>query len=294
MQIPAKRLQNGFELPVYGLGLWSMGGRLEADTTNDLAEIKAIQTALKLGITHFDVAESYGAGHSEELLGQAIQGVDRHKLIIASKVSDINLSYDNILSSCEASLKRLKTNYLDLYMLHRFPLPNMAIHDTMRAMDQLITQGLAKHIGVCNITPHRFAVAQNASTHKLVCNQVHYNVQYREIETKGVLQHCQDNDVMLVAWRPLQKGSLPASSLIDSLARKYDKTPHQIALNWLISQQNVVTIAKTSKPEHLMENLGALGWTMEAGDIELIRREFPDQKLISDAVPLDYPASEEP
>lgn len=99
---------------------------------------------------------------------------------------------------------------------------------------------------------------------------------------------------MLVAWRPLQKGTLLKSSLLDELAKKYSKTPAQVAINWLISQKNVVTLSKTSNVEHLKENLGAVGWTMEASDVERIKKEFPDQKDVSDAVPLNYEADIEP
>ena len=144
------------------------------------------------------------------------------------------------------------------------------------------------------MTPNRFNAVQALTKNKLVCNQVHYNVQYREIEKSGVLQDAQDNDVMIVAWRPLQKGILPETPLLNELAKKYDKTSSQIAINWLISQQNVVTICKTSDVGHLKENLGAVGWTMDAKDVELIRQEFPDQQLVSDAVPLNYEADIEP
>jgi diketogulonate reductase-like aldo/keto reductase len=143
------------------------------------------------------------------------------------------------------------------------------------------------------MTPNRFDEVQEHTKNKLVCNQVHYNVQYREIEDKGVLKHCQENDVMLVAWRPLQKGILPQSELLEALAKKYDKTPAQIAINWLVSQENVVTLSKTSNPEHLKENLGSIGWSMELEDIERIRKEFPDQQMVSDAVPLNYDADVE-
>jgi diketogulonate reductase-like aldo/keto reductase len=133
-----------------------------------------------------------------------------------------------------------------------------------------------------------FDEAQKHSKHKLVCNQVHYNVQYREIEDKKILDYCQKNDVMLVAWRPVQKGALPESNILSELAKKYDKTPTQIAINWLISQPNVVTISKTSNIEHLKENIGSIDWELEAADVERIREEFPNQQLLSDAVPLDY------
>lgn len=288
MKIPTKKLKSGFELPVYGLGLWQMGGRWEADTSRDNEEIGAIRNAIELGVTHIDTAEMYGDGHAEELLGKALEGVDREKLIIATKVTGKNQKYDDLLRSFEASLKRIGTDYIDLYLLHFFPDRGISIADTMKAMDHLVEQGVVKNIGVCNFTPNRFIEAEKHTKNKIVCNQVHYNLQYREIEAKGVLDFCQKNDVLLNAWRPLQKGLLPKSSLLEEIAKKYNKTAAQIAINWLISQDNVITISKTSNIEHLKENLGAIDWSMDKEDIEKIRKEFPDQKLVSDAVPLDY------
>jgi diketogulonate reductase-like aldo/keto reductase len=290
MNIPTKKLKNGFELPVYGLGLWQMGGRLEPDYSADDKEIDSIRTAIAKGITHIDTAESYGDGHAEELLGHAIEDLDRKKLLIATKVSAWNQSRDKLLRSFEASLGRIKTNYIDLYMIHRFPEVGISIAETMSAMDELVEQGVVKNIGVCNLTPNRFKEVQKYTKNKLVCNQVHYNVQYREAENKKVLDFCQQNDVMLVAWRPVQKGSLPQAKLLEDLAKKYNKTPIQIAINWLISQNNVVTISKTSNLKHLEENLGAIGWNLEKNDVEYIRKEFPEQKSVSDAVPLNYKA----
>jgi len=288
MKIPTKKLKSGFELPVYGLGLWQMGGRWEADTSQDDKEIEAIHSAIDLGVTHIDTAESYGDGHAEELLGKALEGVDREKLIIATKVSGWNQRLDDLLRSFEASLKRIGTDYIDLYLLHRFPDSGISIAETMKAMDSLVEQGVVKNIGVCNLTPNRFIEAQKHTRNKIVCNQVHYNLQYREIESRGVLDFCHKNDVLLNAWRPLQKGLLPESPLLKEMTKKYDKSVAQIAINWLISQDNVITISKTSSIEHLKDNLGAIGWSMDKEDIERIRKEFPDQKFASDAVPLDY------
>jgi diketogulonate reductase-like aldo/keto reductase len=293
VMIPTKKLRSGFELPVYGLGLWEMGGRWEADVSKDAAEVDAIRAAIDAGITHIDTAESYGAGHAEELLKRAIEGYDRKSLILASKVAAPHQGYDDLMRACEASLRRLGTDYLDLYMLHRFPEQGIGIVDTMRAMDELIRQGMIKNIGVSNLTQRRFDLAQSLTKNKIVCNQVHYNVKYREVEERGLLKHAQTNDIMLVAWRPLQKGTILNTPILSELAKKYNKTPSQIAINWLISQQNVVTIAKTSNVNHLKENLGAVGWLMEDDDIERIREDFPNQEMVSDAVPLDY-ASDTP
>lgn len=294
MNIPVKKLTNGFELPVYGLGLWEMGGRKDRDTTNDEANLHAIDFAIRQGITHIDTAEVYGDGHAEDLLGVAIKKFDRSKLIIASKVAAFNQGYDGVMRACEASLNRIDTNYLDLYMLHRYPEPGIDIEGTMKALNELYSQGVVRNIGVSNMSPARFDKCQSLCDTKLVCNQVHYNVQYREVEEKGVLKQTQDNDVMLVAWRPVQKGAIPESEIIQQVATKYGKTPTQISINWLISQQNVVTIAKTTNKNHLLENLGAVEFVMDNEDIELIRNNFESKVMISDAVPLDYIADISP
>jgi len=293
MHIPTKKLENGFELPVYGMGLARVGGNTEPDTSQDDAWTKAIQQAIENGVTHFDTAEVYGGGHCEELLGRAIKGIERDKLVIASKVAASHQSYDGVRKSCEASLKRLQTDYIDLYMLHRYPEPGTPIADTMRAMTELVDEGLIKQIGVSNLTVNRFKAAQAATPHKVVCNQLHYNVQFREAEHRGIVEYSQQNDIFVVAWKPVQRGELPDATILDELATKYGKTWRQVAINWLISQDHVVTICKTSSLEHLQENLGALDWTMEPKDIERIRAEFPNQEKVGNW-PLDYDADVQP
>lgn len=133
-------------------------------------------------------------------------------------------------------------------------------------------------------------MVQSQTANKLVCNQLEYSLQFREAEQRDIIQYCQDNDVMVVAWGPLQKGALEQAGVLHEVAQKYDKTAYQIALNWLITQKNVVTIPKTTQVSHLEENLGALGWELSHDDMERLRREFPDQQLISARVPLDYAA----
>lgn len=293
MNIPIKTLTDGFSLPVYGLGIWQMGGRFEEDTSNDEQEVTSIRAAIDAGVTHIDTAEAYGNGHAEELLGRAIQGYDRTKLIIATKVTAEHQTYEGVHQALRASLKRLNTEYVDLYLLHRYPALGIDIKDTMRAMDELLAQGLVKHIGICNASPRRFDEAQKYSQNKLVCNQVHYNVLVREAEKQGVLQHTQESDSLLVAWGPVQKGMLPNVPLVQELAQKYNKTPTQIAINWLVSQPNVVVISKTGSAKHLEENLGALGWQMDDEDIELVRKNYPNQLKESDRFPLTYVADVE-
>jgi len=251
------------------------------------ADIEAIKNGINLGITHLDTAENYANGHSEELLGEAIKNFDRSKLFIVSKVGRTKLKHDDLIKSCKESLQRIGTTYLDLFLIHA-PSLEIPIEESMKAMNELYDEGLIKNIGVSNFSVGRMIDAQKYSRAKIVANQLHLNLKYRETELKGLIKHCQENDVMFIAWRPVQKGTILDGNIkiMEEMCKKYDKTPSQIAINWLISQDNIVTLSKTRSLAHLQENLGAIGWEMAKDDIERLRVEFPDQQSVSDVVPL--------
>ncbi|MEI6835766.1 MAG: aldo/keto reductase [Candidatus Falkowbacteria bacterium] len=289
MNIPIKKLNSGFEIPVLGFGTWLMGGRMKKeigyDENND---IEVIKKTIELGGYRFDTAEMYADGYSEEILGKALMGVDRNSLFVTSKVSPNNLAYDDVISSCKKSLERLQMSYLDLYLVH-MPNPDIPIEETMKAFDYLKEQGLVKNIGVCNFNVERLIEAQSQTKNKIVLNQVHYNLIFREPELKGVIEYCQNNDIFIEAWRPVQYGSLAKKgiTIVDELCNKYNKTPSQIALNWLISQKNVITLTKTGNIKHLEENLDSVNWNMSDEDIELLRSDYPIQFDKSNTVPLN-------
>lgn len=289
MKIDTKKLNDGFEIPVFGIGTWGMGGRMKRDENylNEEKDILALQAAMKMGISRFDTAEIYAQGYSEEILGKAIKDFDRKKLFIVSKVAKPNLKYNDVIKSAEKTLKRLNTHYLDLYLIHA-PNPEILIEETMRALDYLKDKGVIKNIGVCNFGVESFKKAQAVTKNKIVLNQVHYNLIFREPVLGGVLDYCQNNDVLLEAWRPLQEGNLSNSGveILDEMCKKYGKTQAQISINWLVSQKNVITLSKTSNLKHLEDNLGALGWEMNAGDVNLLLEKFPIQLDRSNAVQL--------
>jgi diketogulonate reductase-like aldo/keto reductase len=300
MQIPTKKLKNGFEMSVFGIGTWLMGGGNEKNVRSeaggdDAGDIAAIKAAIDLGVTHIDTAEVYAEGHAEELVAEAIKNYDRKKLFLVSKVKAASLNSNGIKTSIKSSLQRLGTNYLDLYLMHRCPAADK-FEECVLAMNELVDQGLVKHIGLSNTNNEHTKILCSLSKYPFVVNQVHYNLQFREPQQDGLLDFCQKNDMFLEAWRPVNKGALAKPGnynitkqglpLLDEMCKKYSKTPAQIAINWLISQENVITLAKSSNVEHLKENLGAIGWQMEPADIELLLKEFPDQKFISDVVPL--------
>ncbi|MDB9518826.1 aldo/keto reductase [Roseofilum reptotaenium CS-1145] len=276
-----------FSMPVFGMGTWMLGGKLEPSPDRcERSDTDSIVRAIDAGLTHIDTAEIYAGGYAEEAIAKAISGYDRSTLFLVSKVSSAHLRYNDLIESAKQSLARLKTDYLDLYLIHE-PNPNIPMEETMNAMAYLKDNGYILNIGVSNFSTERVKAAQKLIDAPIVANQVHYNLKFREPEILGLLEYCQATNMMLIAWRPIQKGLLSTGGIpiLDEMCEKYAKSPAQIAINWLISQPNVVTLSTMRTLEHLEENLGALGWEMEAEDIEKLRSLFPEQQTISD-VPL--------
>ena len=277
-----KELGCGAKIPVLGIGTWKMGGGMTADRTHDKEEILAIKTAIRLEMTHIDTAELYGNGHAEELIGEVIQGFNRGKLFITTKVKWENLRYDYLISAAKRSLKRLRTCYIDLYLIHG-PNPDIPIKETMKALDYLVDNGLTRFIGVSNFSVNQIEEAQKHSKNMIVANQIEYNLltrnrgQFTDNMESEIIPYCQRNGIMVVAYRPLAKGELAKSGikLLDELSEKYGKTQAQIALNWLISKPNTVTIPKAAKIEHIRENLGAIGWRLNEEDMHRLDHDFP-------------------
>lgn len=259
-----KTFPSGIKIPVVGIGTWEMGEDISEDDKN----IEAIKESIRLGMAHIDTAESYAAGHAEELVGRAIKSFDRKNLFITTKVHPEHLRFNQVLKAAKASLKRLDTDYIDLYLIH-WPNPEISLKETMSALGLLVDDGFVKHIGVSNFSVKLLEEAQSHSKNKIVANQVEYNLLNREPE-KELLSFYQEKNIMLTAYQPLARGKLakPGFVLLDELAKKYSKTQAQISLNWLISKPNVVAIPKSSNLKHLKENLGAIGWKMEKKDIE--------------------------
>lgn len=288
MIIPTKKLNNGFEIPVLGLGTARLIGEKDTEAkSNDNFDVKAIRTAIELGLNHIDTAELYGEGHAERLVKKAILGIDRNKLFITSKVHSPHQSYRGVIKAATASLRRIGIDHFDLYLIHQ-PDFQVPIKETIKAMDFLVDTGMTKYIGLSNFKKERLIEAQAFASHKLVCDQVHYNLEIREVQKDGLLDYCQSNDVILSAWRSLQKGNFlnKKVEIIEEICEKYEKTPAQVALNWLLCQSNVIAIFKTRHLNHLLDNLGSIGWKINVEDLKRLSIEFPNQQAISDRFPL--------
>lgn len=255
-------------LPKIGFGTWNIGGGSSANPRLDTASMTALRSALEIGYTHFDTAESYASGHCEELVGRAIRETNtkRENIFLTTKVSPEHLSYDRVLNSCENSLRRLDMDYIDLYLIH-WPGTGVKYEETFRALNKLVHDGKVRHLGVSNFDLKLLKHAQSLSETPIVTNQVRYSISDRAYAKYGVLEYCQQNDILLTAYSPVSQGRLKVDQTLRSIAEAHEATPYQIALAWLTSQPNVITIPMSLDPQHIQENF-------DAADIDLSPSEI--------------------
>ena len=259
-----------FEVNPIGIGTWGVGGFMEAEYGKDREEIEAIQYSLKKGQNHIDTAEMYGNGHAEEIVSDAIKGSDRNKLFIASKVHRNYTESGGVLKSTENILIRLNVDYLDLLYIHAF-WEGEDMKDYLDGVNEAKEQGLVINVGVSNFNTSQLKWAYSKTKNPIVANQMNYNILHQIEVPQEMKDFCIEKDIMIVAYRPVERGELADKTKdknVLKLADKYSKTPAQIAMNWLIAQENVVTIPKSTNKIHIDENLGALEFDLEPDDIE--------------------------
>lgn len=241
----------GVEAPELAQGTWQYRGGPEA-----------LRLGIERGACFIDTAEGY---RNEALVGEAIKGI-RDRVFLASKVSPRHFRYNDVIKAAECSLKRLGTDYLDLYQLH-WPNYTIALSETMSAMEKLVQDGKVRFIGVSNFSAAELARAQaQLSKTRIISNQIRYNLLDRSAEAE-MLPYCERQRITLLAYSPLATGlddllRADTEDAIGQVARSLGKTRAQVALNWCVSQPAVAAIFKAEKTEHVEENCGASDWRL--------------------------------
>ena len=266
--IPSTALLSGRSIPTFGIGTWRMGesGRLRAD------EVAALRHGIERGVTLIDTAEMYGDGEAERIVADAV-GRRRDEIFIVSKVLPGNASRDGTIAACEASLQRLKTDRIDLYLLHwRGSVP---LEETIEAFSELAQAGKILDWGVSN-----FDISDMGELWKTpdgdcaVTNQVLYNLTRRGIEF-DLMPWCRQHRVPVMAYSPIEQGRLLGHAALREIAKRHDATPAQIALAWLMRHDDVIVIPKATGLTHVDENLGALDLLLTHEDFVALDRAYP-------------------
>lgn len=257
-------------VPVVGQGTWQM----ERDDPREV--VRALRRGIELGMTHVDTAELYGAGVVEELVGDAIAGV-RDRVFLASKVRPEHATYAGTILACERSLQRLRTDHLDLYLLHwRGALP---LEDTLRAMTTLRDEGKIRAFGVSNFDVADLEAAlELVGERQIACNQVLYHLGERDIE-HVLLPVCERLGVSVVGYSPFGSGDFPDPAspegrvLVD-IGRKYFVGPRAVALAFLVRRDSLFAIPKATTPAHVDDNARAGALELTPYEIERIDATF--------------------
>ncbi len=261
--IQPKAIQSFVVHPV-GIGTWLMGSGLYPDKIthyavygNEQAEIEAIRYALKVGQNHIDTAQIYGVGHTEEIVGAAIKDHQRSSLFLASKLWKSHIKKDSVVPAIEGMLERLQTSYLDLVYIHAWWEEYEPIIATLGGLNAAVDKGLIRGIGVSNFSLEQLQKAQSSSKHPIVAIQNYYSLANRAKTSPELLKYCREQKIAFVTAKPLERGMLLERQwlkILQPLAEKYNKTPAQIALAWLVNQENVHVIPKASTIEHITLN----------------------------------------
>ncbi len=250
------KIIQGVEVPEIGLGTFKLIGK---------SGEQAIKTALGIGYRHIDTAQDY---KNEKMVGQAIRqsAVNREDLFITTKVDRFNLEPQKVLNSTEQSLLDLQVDFVDLLLIH-WPNPEVEIRRTMEAMLSLKEQGKALNIGVSNFPMPLLKEIVEDLNAPIFCNQVEYHALLGQFD---LLDYAADQDLLVSAYCPLGRGKVLDNPLLVELTDKYGKSTAQIALRWLVEQEQVVVVPKATEAEHLSENFNIYDFELEDDDFYAI------------------------
>ncbi|MDB5384913.1 MAG: aldo/keto reductase [Planctomycetaceae bacterium] len=261
-------LPNSKCVPALGLGTWRYG----EDQSKRAAEINTLKLALDLGVTLIDTAEMYGDGLAEELIGEAI-GNRRNEAFLVSKVYPHNATKTGMITACEQSLRRLKTDFLDLYLLHwRGSVP---FDETIAAFEALQKAGKIRSYGVSNLDLDDVEeLAELSAIGSIQTNQLLYNLSRRGIEW-DLLPRLREMGIPVMAYSPIEQSRLVRNPKLISFAQRQGMTPAQAALGWLLAQDDLIVIPKTSNPDRLHENVRALERSLDEHQLAELDTLFP-------------------
>ncbi len=267
-KIPVINLNKNLLIPIIGLGTWKLKGKVC---------IEIVKKALELGYKHIDTAEVY---LNEEAIGDAIKksNIQRNDLFITSKIWPENLNYYKVLASCEQSLARLGTYYLDQYLLH-WPNKKLDYLNIFKAFMKLYELGKIKSFGVSNFTINHL---RDAIT---ICKKLKLPLTVNQVEfhpflyQENLLDFCKKNKIKIVAYSPLAQGRIFENSELLELGNKYNKNPSQITLRWLVSKE-IIVIPKASSEKHLRENIDIFNFELSKKNIKEIDNLNKYERLI--------------
>jgi diketogulonate reductase-like aldo/keto reductase len=249
MTVGSQTLPSGDELPALGLGTWNL---------DDEQVEESVRAALDAGYTHIDTAEGY---RNERAIGAVLSEYDREEVFLTSKVLPKHLAYDSLVEACEASLDRLGTDSLDLYLIH-WPNPAISLRESLDAMATLHDRGLVENVGVSNFSAYQLSCAHHISDVPIAVNQIEFHPWFQR---PALVDYCRETDTVVEAAAPLARTEIFGDDRVQELAARYDVSPAQVVLKWAL-ERDIVVLPKSSSPAHVRQN-AELDWSMDDSDL---------------------------
>ena len=261
VSIPTRTLPSGDELPALGLGTYGL---------DDEQTATSVRTALEAGYTHIDTAEGY---HNEAVIGDVLAEYDHEDVFLTSKVLPKNLDYESLIRSCESSLERLGTDYLDLYLIH-WPNPAISLRESLQAMARLHDRGLVRNVGVSNFSAYQLSCAHHITDVPIAVNQIEFHPWFQR---PALVDYCRESDTVIEAAAPFGRADVFDDEVVRELAETYEKSPAQVTLRWMLDR-GMVALPRSATPEHVRANAD-LDWSLDETDCRRLDERDRDRPV---------------
>lgn len=261
VSIPTRTLPSGDELPALGLGTYGL---------DDEQTATSVRTALEAGYTHIDTAEGY---HNEAVIGDVLAEYDHEDVFLTSKVLPKNLDYESLIRSCESSLERLGTDYLDLYLIH-WPNPAISLRESLQAMARLHDRGLVRNVGVSNFSAYQLSCAHHITDVPIAVNQIEFHPWFQR---PALVDYCRESDTVIEAAAPFGRADVFDDEVVRELAETYEKSPAQVTLRWMLDR-DIVALPRSATPEHVRANAD-LDWSLDETDCRRLDERDRDRPV---------------
>lgn len=248
-----------------GIGTWGIGGSWEADYDNDQQGIDGIRYCVSKGQNHIDSGQIYGAGHTDEVIGQAIKTLKREDLFITDKVWETHVAKGKVKIAVDTMLKKLGTDYIDMLYIHK-PWEDFPWREAVPQINELIDKGVVRHFGVSNFNLEHMQETVKLSKHPIAANQLYYNALRKQDIDNKVKDFCKKHGIQIIAYRPLERGEVLKNEVVRSIAKAHNASASQIALAWLI-QQGMWVIPMATDPQYIDENIKSVDIKLSAKEI---------------------------
>lgn len=272
--------KSGKPLFPIGVGTWGINSTINQNNLsskyrgvepvhgNEKEGIEAIRYSISKGQNHIDCAEMYGGFYTDEVVGQALTGLNREDLYIADKLWKTSVPTGMVRATVEEMLKKIGTDYLDLLYIHA-PFDDAPWKEAIPQIDELINEGIIRGFGVSNFTASQMEEAMTIAKQPIMANQIHYNVLYKDKVNAAFNSFCHENNIAIVAYRPVERQDVLNNEVIQEIAKLHDATPAQVAIAWLLAKASL-PIPKAVQKGHIDENVGAINVTLSDDDLKLL------------------------